>query len=382
MSIFLSYSREDTSSAVTLEAELEAAGLHCLRDPPLLIGDPFWRERVAAQLAASDAMIVLWSRHADASPWVDQEVRAYSGPTLFILMDEPPPRRYDSEYRRSHLAQKADALCTLRSLLGVTRTSGASANDCRSRRAYDQALFNARQEQIQRANLNLHTLLKRVKRQPMLSPTENGDFAINAWDGSRLKRISAGKEGSIYVATEPVTNRQYENFLREWKLEEPPTWERPELRVPTLPVVGISWFEALLYATWVGGGLPTESEWMRTATFSNSEAVFATATGAIGPQLAHYDSRFGDGSPVAAATFAATPGGFHGMCGNTWDWCDSGDAMYKVIKGGGYSDSPLFCRIEARYRNSPLDRDCNVGFRIKVTEDNESFLERRNIHAY
>jgi formylglycine-generating enzyme required for sulfatase activity len=140
-----------------------------------------------------------------------------------------------------------------------------------------------------------------------------------------------------------------------------------------LPVVGVTWFEAALYAAWVGGGLPTESEWIRAATLLKPEVIFATATGDIDPQLAHYDSRLGDGCPVVATTFAATLGGFYGMCGNTWDWSDSGDAMYKVIKGGGYFDSALFCRIEARYRNSPLDRDCTVGFRISVAEDNESF---------
>src|SRR4030095_16192831 len=90
MSIFLSYSREDNLSAVTLQAELEAAGLNLFRDPPLLAGDPFWRERVATQLATSDAMVVLWSSQADASPWVDQEIRAYSGPILFIVVDRTP----------------------------------------------------------------------------------------------------------------------------------------------------------------------------------------------------------------------------------------------------------------------------------------------------
>jgi hypothetical protein len=373
MTIFLSYSREDTVSAVALEAELKAANMYPVRDPPLLSGDPFWRERVATRLAASDAMVVLWSRHARASPWVDQEIRAYSGPILFILMDGTPPRRYDAEYQRFHFTQKVDALSTLRSLLGATPAAGATVSDCRPRCDHDQALFNARQEQLQNENVKLHTLLKRIKRPPMLSPAPNGDLAINAWDGSTLKRISADQDGKVYVATEPVTNRQYENFLREWKLEEPPTWERPEFRAPTLPVVGISWFEAMLYAAWVGGRLPTQSQWTRAATSSNPKGIFATATGEIHPELAHYNSRFGDGSPIAATTFAATSGGFYGMCGNTWDWCDSGDAMYKVIKGGGYSDSALFCRIEARYRNTPLDRDCMVGFRISVIENSASF---------
>jgi hypothetical protein len=372
MSIFLSYSREDNLSAVTLEAELEAAGLNVFRDPPLLAGDPFWRERVATQLAASDAMVVLWSSQADASPWVDQEIRAYSGPILFILMEGMPPRQYSSEYQRCIFAKKTDAICALRSLLAETPAYGAIANDCRPPHVQDQTLFNARRKHMQSTSAELRTLLKRVKRPAMLSPTLNGDFAINEWDGTMLRRISVGKDKTVYVATEPVTNREYEIFLRAWKFDASPTWERPEFRIPALPVVGVSWFEAYLYAAWVGGGLPTETQWTRAATLSKPEAIFATTTGDIAPELAHYECRLGEGRPVAVTKFAATAGGYYGMCGNTWDWCDSDGDAYKVIKGGGYSDSARFCRIEARYRNSPLDRDCTVGFRIKVLEDNES----------
>lgn len=372
MSIFLSYSREDNLSAVTLEAELEAAGLNVFRDPPLLAGDPFWRERVATQLAASDAMVVLWSSQADASPWVDQEIRAYSGPILFILMEGTPPRQYGSEHQRYIFAKKTAAICALRSLLAETPAYGAIANDSRPPCAQDQALFNTRRKHMQSANAELRTLLKRVKRPAMFSPTLNGDFAINEWDGSMLRPISLDKGQKAYVSTEPVTNCQYEIFLREWSLDAPRTWERPEFRVPELPVVGVTWFEAYLYAAWVGGGLPTETQWTRAATLSKPEAIFATTTGDIAPDLAYYECRLGEGRPVAATKFAATAGGYYGMCGNTWDWCDSDGDAYKVIKGGGYSDSARFCRIEARYRNSPLDRDCTVGFRIKVLEDNES----------
>jgi len=371
--IFLSYSREDNRSAVTLEAELEEGGMSVFRDPPLLAGDPFWRERVATQLAASDAMIVLWSRQAQASPWVDQEIRAYSGPILVIPMDGTPPREDSSEHNRCSFARKPDAIPGLRALLRGKPGHGATTNDCRSPRAQDEALFIARREYTQSASAKLLTMLERVKRHAMLSPTLNGDFATNEWDGSLLRRISPDHGKIVYVGTEPVTNCQYEMFLREWELDGPPTWERPEFRIPELPVVGVSWFEAYLYAAWIGGGLPTETQWRRAATVSGPENIFATATGDINPQLALYGSRLGDGCPVAATKFAATAAGYYGMCGNTWDWCDSGDETYKVIKGGGYSDSPLFCRIDAHYRNSPLDRDCTVGFRIKVIEDDESF---------
>lgn len=370
MNIFLSYSREDTPSALTLEAELQATGVNLLRDPPLLAGDPFWRERVAARFATCDVMIVLWSSHAAASPWVDQEIRAYPGSMLVILMDETVPRRYHSE---CHFAQKADALCALQSLLAKKPTCAAITKDCPSLPIQDQAFLNARRAHIKNRIAEMRTLFARIKRPAMLCSTQNGVFAMNEWDGSMLRRIPLDHGRKAYVGTQPVTNRQYEKFIRQCGVEEPPTWNRPEFRLPELPVVGVTWFEAVLYAAWAGGGLPAESEWTRAATSSNPEAIFATASGEIDPKLAHYDSRFGDGRPLAATTFAATPSGYYGMCGNTWDWCDSGDAMYKVIKGGGYSDSQLFCRVEARYRNSPLDRDCTVGFRIKVVEDNDSF---------
>jgi hypothetical protein len=40
-------------------------------------------------------------------------------------------------------------------------------------------------------------------------------------------------------------------------------------------------------------------------------------------------------------------------------------ALYYIIKGGGFMDSPKFCEITAGYRNLSIDRDCCVGFRLK-----------------
>ena len=103
-----------------LAAELETAGLNLFRDPPTLTGDPFWRDRVATQLAASDATIVLWSSAAQASPWVDQEIRAYSGPILFILMDETPLRQYDTNPAVLPRQENRCAQCRAISLSGKT----------------------------------------------------------------------------------------------------------------------------------------------------------------------------------------------------------------------------------------------------------------------
>jgi formylglycine-generating enzyme required for sulfatase activity len=171
---------------------------------------------------------------------------------------------------------------------------------------------------------------------------------------------------NVYVATEPVTNFQYNAFVTATGFPAPPTVCRDEFSQPEKPVVGVTWFEASAYASWVGGRLPTEEEWMCAAGYRNAKSDYATALGEITPRHAHYACAFASGSPVAPTHFAPTPGGFFNLCGNTWDWCSSNDGPYRVIKGGGFMDSREFCSIQARYRNAPLDRDCTVGFRIVV----------------
>jgi Sulfatase-modifying factor enzyme 1 len=86
----------------------------------------------------------------------------------------------------------------------------------------------------------------------------------------------------------------------------------------------------------------------------------------IEPDSIHYKQPLGYGTPLPAYKFPPNSAGFFGMCGNTWDWCASAWDSHRVLRGGGYMDSAEFCKIQTRYRNSPIDRDCCVGFRIKI----------------
>ncbi len=70
--VFLSYSRADQAYARMLAQALEDAGLQVWWDT-LIEGGAAFAKTIEAALAASDAVIVLWSQHAVASDWVLDE---------------------------------------------------------------------------------------------------------------------------------------------------------------------------------------------------------------------------------------------------------------------------------------------------------------------
>ena len=74
--------------------------------------------------------------------------------------------------------------------------------------------------------------------------------------------VHAVEVPAVRVGRTPVTREQYAPFLRTHG-EEPPWWRDPAFGAPDQPVVGVTWFEAMAFAEWLGRAwrLPTEAEW-------------------------------------------------------------------------------------------------------------------------
>jgi hypothetical protein len=363
--IFVSYAREDRQAAAKLVGELAAEGIDCVIDPTLTEADAFWRDAIARQFRECELMIGLVSSHASRSPWVEQEQRAFAGPKLWIAID------HAKDGRRSLLGAPSAPVPADLALPAIRAALPAGARRLRRRYEPPDCLIGPgeRLRQIKEQQGCLDTFLRQSSRFSRSALEVAGDAACitNRSVELQLCAIDAEAPGrTVFVGTRPVTNAQYRAFTDDTGYQAPPTWRRTGFRADDAPVTGVNWFEACAFAAWVGGSLPTEAEWLSAARGNDGSRRFATASGDIDPTVACYGRPFGSCGPMTATSYRANPEGYYGLCGNTWDWCATAWGPHRVIRGGGYMDAAAFCTIDTHYRNAPIDRDCCVGFRVKV----------------
>jgi len=157
----------------------------------------------------------------------------------------------------------------------------------------------------------------------------------------------------------------------------------------TMPVINVSWDEALKYAAWFSKitGRPyrllTETEWEYVARAGSATAFFwgdqvgkgnANCNG-CGSQ---WDSR--QTSPVGS--FKPNAFGLYDMAGNVWQWVQdcyrdqydgaatdssawiTGNCNHRVVRGGSWGTYPQYLRSASRDWFAADDRDFHVGFRL------------------
>jgi hypothetical protein len=171
----------------------------------------------------------------------------------------------------------------------------------------------------------------------------------------------------------PVTNAEYRRL-----------WPQNKPKAPANhPVEEVSWYEARLYAAWLGGRLPTEAEWEYAARAGTETPFFF---GARGWELRRY-AWFGETSgghlhPVGL--LAANPWGLHDIYGLVWEWCADGNRSYadapqtdplgprsgtRVLRGGSYLVAAGWCRSAWRNRYGSGWRWGSRGLRVLLPAD-------------
>jgi formylglycine-generating enzyme required for sulfatase activity len=172
-------------------------------------------------------------------------------------------------------------------------------------------------------------------------------------------------------------------FAQERELVEPTYWRDPVWNDPVTPVTGVSWWEALAFATWRGATLPTEAQW---------EYVCRGSAGNTYPwgddpptlELANFAP---DGEPVERRPTRpdehprnVSEFGVVDLAGNFAEWCLDNYAIgYHVagvdpvhvtsetdthtVRGGCGLHDEDYLRCSARDHYGPGVRDNLIGFR-------------------
>lgn len=224
-----------------------------------------------------------------------------------------------------------------------------------------------------------------------------------------------GADPSLLVAgslvfTPPARRVPLDDFRRWWSYVPDAQWRCPQgsgtAALPDHPVVHVSHYDALAYATWAGKDLPTEAEWEYAARGGGGPTHYAwgkeLAPGGVaqantwvgefpwrndGP---HRDTRT---SPVGS--YPVNGYGLADMIGNVWEWsasaatashlvddgrqasscCAPGGASpggggaghpRKIIKGGSHLCAPNYCRRYRPAARQPEDAETStshLGFR-------------------
>lgn len=195
-----------------------------------------------------------------------------------------------------------------------------------------------------------------------------------------------------------------------WTYVRGANWRQPEGIGSSLegrwdhPVVHVSWEDAMAYARWKGGRLPTEAEWEYAARggHEGQEFPWGNERNPDGswrhniwqgefPLENRVDDGYARTSPVKS--FPANDFGLYDLSGNVWEWCydwyrpdyyfnspernpvgpaSSLDPLEpsipkRVQRGGSFMCSDNYCigyRVAARMKGDPMSGSFHAGFRV------------------
>jgi iron(II)-dependent oxidoreductase len=217
---------------------------------------------------------------------------------------------------------------------------------------------------------------------------------------------------AFYIDRHAVTNRQYQRFvdaggydsLEIWPKEIWPSvmkltdrthrpgprgWENGKHPVGKAdhPVVGVSWYEAVAYSSWVGKRLPTALEWQKAGGWpeqlTGGSCLRYPWGNVYEPDRANlWSSGHRETVPVDEYRAGATPNGIFQMVGNVWEWlsdvlnaipCRPGESFQvwrptRRIAGGAFDTYfPAEATCHFVTGQPELDRRDNIGFRCAIS---------------
>ena len=191
---------------------------------------------------------------------------------------------------------------------------------------------------------------------------------------------------SFQLASCQVTNAEYGRFLTATGGLPPPFWGQANFDGPGLPVVAVSWFEAVNYCEWLSAEtgrkyrLPTEAEWERAARGGVEGKLFPWGDEPPNSRP-DYAERWKLG-PEPVGRYAPNGFGVYDISENVHEWCsDWFQADYyasspernprgpesgqrRASRGGSWRHHIKISRCAARSSIPPEFQYADYGFRV------------------
>ena len=207
--------------------------------------------------------------------------------------------------------------------------------------------------------------------------------------GNNAGAYDESPETSVFLDTFSIdkyetTNRRYSEFVQQTGHRAPTSryGGMDAFQLPALPVVYVSWDDAVAFCEWEGKRLPTEAEWEKAARGTQGVAwpwgndVWSGLANVKGTQDGvKYTSQIGDFKHDRSMYGVAD------MAGNVREWVagwydqhayriregdpdvQPGENTMRVLRGGSWADSLENARVTGRFKMLPRYRDTAIGFR-------------------
>jgi formylglycine-generating enzyme required for sulfatase activity len=217
----------------------------------------------------------------------------------------------------------------------------------------------------------------------------------------RITSVEAGNWENLARGSDPDFEAMLETRYPAGRQTRPERWDDPAFNHPAQPVVGICWYEARAYCSWLSAysgqphRLPTEAEWEAAAQgrpTARSLWIFKLGTRAEGRSYAWpggfdparcnvFETHVRSTTPPGVFPAGDTPEGVVDMTGNVGEWTSSAYRPYpyhpddgrevpevaavrRVVRGGSWYGARDFARCAGRDNARPNDRYNLIGFRV------------------
>jgi formylglycine-generating enzyme required for sulfatase activity len=188
------------------------------------------------------------------------------------------------------------------------------------------------------------------------------------------------------LAAHQVTNAEYGCFLAATGVAQPSQWNDSNFNDPRMPVVSVSWDEAVAYCDWLSRAtgkpycLPTEAEWERAAR-GGAEGLLYPWGDALPESVPDYATRWKKG-PEPVGFYPPNTYGLYNLGDNVHEWCADwyDDGYYahspernppgpmsgsrRASRGGSWRHYIKVTRTAARSSIPPEFQYADYGFRI------------------